>query len=91
MKITIVPVRCIRSIWVSATFDTAQAYELRTQKGRLLLRRTSLAEVRRIAVMLDATRSSRSRTEVLGARWADAAPHVTRRNSKTLTRSNREG
>ena len=90
MKINIIPVRSVKGIWVPATFDTAQAYELRTPKGRLLLRRASLKEARRIAALLDATRSHRSREAVLGARWADAAPIVTRRNSKVIARSNRQ-
>jgi len=90
VKINIIPVRAVKGIWVPCTFSTAQAYELRTPKNRLLLRRTSLAEARRIASMLDATRSTRSREAVLGARWADAAPHITRKNSKVIARSNRE-
>ena len=90
MKINIIPVRSVKGIWVPCTFSTAQAYELRTPKSRLLLRRTSLREVRRVASILDATRSTRSREAVLGARWADAAPHVTRRNSKVIARSNKE-
>ena len=90
MKINIIPVRKVSNIWTPATFSTAQAYELRTQAGRLLCRRTSLAEARRIAAMLDSTRSHRSREAVLGARWADAAPHITRKNSKIIARSNRQ-
>ena len=90
MKINIIPVRSVKGIWTPATFSTAQAYELRTPKNRLLLRRASLAEARRIASILDATRSTRSREAVLGARWADAAPIVTRKNSKIIARSNRE-
>ena len=90
MKINIIPVRSVKGIWVPATFSTASAYELRTPKNRLLLRRASLAEARRIASILDATRSTRSREAVLGARWADAAPIVTRKNSKIIARSNRE-